>query len=1013
MKIDPFVFSVQFSYKFPLLQLWGPPTPPQDDNDIYIDYSLLFLYEPTQMTELELPPVYVKKEFKRSRIDAGFFIDNRRPLKMRKEDNYNPPRSLFDKPSPALAKLRKDLKLQRYRGIFKTPLQIPALKQQMPLKPLVEPEGMVDWIIHEDIELLNVVQQLQGLPLNLMLLSPGHTPNWDLVSDIINQTSRAYRTPKHCRYRYEAVIVPREEGKLIESPKKQKKTKNPLKATAKNLRTSQLYANDKNSSFSKLLKVKYDNIKTAYLKKTPPIEQRLVNPTLRNPKHAMILNDFGVINYEGPLTPQEIAARRVEKIKEKQRSAMPNLVPDLAQQQPVQTTPPSQIIATQSPAAIIVQQQASTQQPQQQPQLQSIPSNVQSVTTLVQPQQIQSQRSTINMPHQQSPQIVKAIVASPQQPSLIASTVQHIPISQAQQIQHVQAIQQQQQQQQSQQNIVSQSPVSVVLTTPISVMTTVPQQIQPQIVSIQQSVIPSSTAIISQSTGTIVQSVTPQQQTGQVVSVSQLAGTVFTTSCLPTNATVATLSTSSLRGQRIVTAPGLQEVVLHQRSNAQSPTVVSVSGITGQAFTQAQLQASQLRLAVSGGQQVTGVVTKGIPVNSVTGKPINQATQSIFFRPQLRQQQLKVIHPGQAGQNIVGPAGTIISGGIVQTASGQTVQLQQQVGQKVSVATAGTPVQMATGQTKTQFVKQIGGKQTITRQATEAEMLIVKRQLIAQPQQQQQKTQLINQSQIFTPSSLQIQQAGTSGQQQIATLVKTSVGGAGTVGMTLSQIKPGQLKATIPGQGSMRQIQIQQPVTLGQHRKTGKMTQITQVTAKPGTSAGIPTQLIVQNPNKLANTVTVQQIQQVIRQPTGQIVLGKASVGRVIPVTMSSQARQIQVSFSSCFGSQKHKRPKWKILFSFFVIQKLGCLVISSWWKYHSSTSDADEHGHNAYNQSGTGHNTTTNTSDFFCFASGTTTKCQSRSLAANRIRFFGCAHSSTAARRRKYCCFDAKYGDR
>lgn len=842
------------------------------------------------MNESELPPVYVKKEFKRSRADAGFFIDNRRPLKMRKEDNYNPPRSLFDKPSPALAKLRKDLKLQRYRGIFKTPLQIPALKQQLPVKPLVEPDGMVDWIIHEDIELLNVIQQLQGLPLNLMLLSPGHTPNWDLVADIINQTSRVYRTAKHCRYRYEAVIVPREEGKLIESPKKQKKTKNPLKASTKNLRTSQLYSNDKNSSFSKLLKVKYDNIKTAYLKKAPQLKQMLVNPTLRNPKHAAILSDFGVTNYENPPTPQEIAARRVEKLKEKQRSAMPTL-PELVQQQ--STSLPSQIISTQSP--IIVQQQP----PQQQ---QSIPPNVQSVTTLVQSPQIQNQRS-INISHQQSPQIVKAIVASSQQPSLIASSVQHIPISQAQQIQHVQAMQQQQQQQ----NIVSQSPVSVVLTTPITVMSSVPQQMQPQIVSIQQTIIPNNTSIISQPTGSLVQTVmtSQQQATGQVVSVAQIGGvgTVFTTSCLPTNATVATLTTSSLRGQRIVTAPGLQEVVLHQRPNTQSPTVVSVSGITGQAFTQAQLQASQLRLAVSGGQQVTGVVTKGIPVNSVTGKPINQATQSIFFRPQLRQQQLKVIHPGQSGQNLVGQTGTIISGGIVQTASGQTVQLQQQGGQKVSVAavagTAGTPVQMAPGQTKTQFVKQIGGKQTITRQATEGEMLIVKRQLITQPQQQQQqKTQLINQSQIFTPSSLQIQQAGGSGQPQIATLVKTSVGaGGGTVGMTLSQIKPGQLKATLPNQGPMRQIQIQQPVTIGQQRKTGKMTQITQVTAKPGTSAGIPTQLIVQNPNKLANTVTVQQIQQVIRQPAGQIVLGKASVGRVIPVTMSSQqARQIQVS---------------------------------------------------------------------------------------------------------------------
>lgn len=69
--------------------------------------------------ESELPPVYVKKEIKRSRNDAGFLMDGRRPMKIRKEDNYFPPRSLFDRPSPALAKLRRDLKLQRYRGNFK------------------------------------------------------------------------------------------------------------------------------------------------------------------------------------------------------------------------------------------------------------------------------------------------------------------------------------------------------------------------------------------------------------------------------------------------------------------------------------------------------------------------------------------------------------------------------------------------------------------------------------------------------------------------------------------------------------------------------------------------------------------------------------------------------------------------------------------------------------------------------------------------------------------------------
>ena len=58
------------------------------------------------------------------------------------------------------------------------------------------------------------VKQLLELPLNLPIVSPAHTPNWDLVSDVVNSCSRIYRSPKQCRNRYENVIIPREEGKV-------------------------------------------------------------------------------------------------------------------------------------------------------------------------------------------------------------------------------------------------------------------------------------------------------------------------------------------------------------------------------------------------------------------------------------------------------------------------------------------------------------------------------------------------------------------------------------------------------------------------------------------------------------------------------------------------------------------------------------------------------------------------------------------------------------------------------
>lgn len=55
--------------------MWCPPTPPTTDNDVYIDYSLGFLYENVPMTEAQLPPIYVKKERIRNRIEIGITED--------------------------------------------------------------------------------------------------------------------------------------------------------------------------------------------------------------------------------------------------------------------------------------------------------------------------------------------------------------------------------------------------------------------------------------------------------------------------------------------------------------------------------------------------------------------------------------------------------------------------------------------------------------------------------------------------------------------------------------------------------------------------------------------------------------------------------------------------------------------------------------------------------------------------------------------------------------------------
>ncbi|XP_067632561.1 helicase domino isoform X1 [Eurosta solidaginis] len=1031
-----------------LMPMWCPPTPPQDDNDIYIDYSLTFMYEMSPIPESELPPIYIKKDYKRSRGDAGFALDgSRRPLKMRREDNYVAPRSLFDRPSAAIARIRRDLKNQRYRGVFKPNVQIPGLKPQTPQKQLVEPEGMAEWTIYEDIVILHVLVNLQGLPCNLMVLSPGHTPNWDLVSEIVNFQSKTHRSPKQCRWRYEMVIQPREEGKFVESPKKQKKMKGMLKSEylkgpLRYLRTTHLYVNDNNTTFTKLMRSRFDCIKAAYLKKAPPPKRHFSTPSLMNPKHMEVLQEFGIVNYDQPISPLNIAAMKANKIREKQRSQCPPPPPpaptqtvqlqqqsqhQLQQQQAVAQVQIQEMVVQQQqqniPVGTTTAQQAGPTLHTQQLQIQHMPSgNVQGVgqqptaTAIVLqhagalPVSHQQQSAGAGTTQQQilrtsmgNTQIVKAIVA-PQSGLLTAGQMQQLTQQAAVSAgaQHVQL--------QQQGNVGTSSAVSVVLTTPVqshpsSVQAAQQQHVQSsnaQIVSISPQTIVSSA---SQGIGaSIVQTIT-SQSLPQVVSVSQLAtvGTVLTTSAnLQPSATVTALNTSALRAQRIVAATTgtLQDVVLQQRSGNPSPTIVSMSNL-GQSVAAAQFQAAQLRLAALPGtsQQVTKVPVSTLQQSGKIAGNVggNQPAHIQLYR---QRQQLKVLQatPTQGGNQtlvqtasgqtaLVNAAGTIIQGSLLQTGAGQaTMQVQ---GQKVAVATvssanvaavaspSGASTSVATVQVahqgRTQFIKQVAGKQTITRQVGD-DMVLVKRQVIgAHP-----KAQVLQQGQIFnttattaqgTTVQLQPQQqsqvqsssGGGGGQQQvqsqqqqqvqqvtaqqIATLVKTSSGanvvqqggvgsvtvstGSGqqqnTVNMALSHIKPGgQIKVTtsMANQAQMRQLHMQ---PLNMPRKINRMTQIataaqagsqqvttssvgqspsgaTLVQQQPKGAGGVQTQLVhIQNTKSLPSSVTVQQIQQVMRQgqqgslaATG-LVLSKTSVGRVIPVSVAaSQANQRQ-----------------------------------------------------------------------------------------------------------------------
>uniref|UniRef100_A0A673UTM3 E1A binding protein p400 n=1 Tax=Suricata suricatta TaxID=37032 RepID=A0A673UTM3_SURSU len=237
-----------------VMPLWTPPTPPQDDNDIYVDPVLCLTYESTPIPESKLPPVYVRKERRRHRTDpsaAG------RKKKQRHGEPVVPPRSLFDRAAPGMLKMRREGKEQKKNILLKQQTQF-AKPLPTFAKPTAEsgPDNP-EWLISEDWALLQAVKQLLELPLNLTIVSPAHTPNWDLVSDVVNSCSRIYRSSKQCRSRYENVLIPREEGKS--------KNNRPL-------RTGQMYAQDENGTHTQLYTSHFELMKTTAGKRSPPIK---------------------------------------------------------------------------------------------------------------------------------------------------------------------------------------------------------------------------------------------------------------------------------------------------------------------------------------------------------------------------------------------------------------------------------------------------------------------------------------------------------------------------------------------------------------------------------------------------------------------------------------------------------------------------------------------------------------------------------------------------------------------
>ncbi|KAG8455973.1 hypothetical protein GDO86_001966 [Hymenochirus boettgeri] len=640
-----------------IMPIWTPPTPPQDENDIYIDSVMCLMYDSSPILESKLPPVYVRKERKRHKADpaaAG------RKKKQRHGESVVPPRSLFDRATPGMLKVRREGKDQKKNILLKQQTQFAK-----PLPTLVKlttesgPDNP-EWLISEDWALLQAVKHLLELPLNLTIISPAHTPNWDLVSDVVNSCSRIYRSSKQCRSRYENVIIPREEGKIMFETNPKKKTKSIYKTkNSRPLRTSQIYAQDEGVTHTQLYTNRFELMKMTAGKRSPPIKPLLgMNPFQKNPKHASVLAESG-INYDKPLPPIQVASLRAERIAKEKK-------------------------------ALVEQHHRAQQQPGSQPVQQPQQNGQQTSSPVVQPAQVQPQQVVPQQVVQQPQAVVPTATSAVPTTAVLAGTIKTAVTGASIQAAAVSG------------NVIVNTvagvpsatfqPINKRLATPVIPATLTAPGASPQVVHTQQRAVASSSApaeMVAIATNQGVRAVTPV--TGGAVVCSSITTAQTQARSIVTQVATATTAGVQLAGKAITPAQfqllrqqqAAQVQVPQIQTQAQSPGQIKAVGkISQEQLLKLQKQKMQLpqQTAQATAQQPQTGAQQTAPVQ---GQPPPQQTQ-----PQQTQQLTAVTAP-RAGAVLTGATVTNLQVARLLQAQGQ---IQAQPGQTAQVALAKPPV---------------------------------------------------------------------------------------------------------------------------------------------------------------------------------------------------------------------------------------------------------------------------------------------------------------------------------
>lgn len=298
-----------------------------------------------------------------------------RKPKVRRDEVICLPKSIFDRQTPNFAKVRRELKLQKLRCVTKgndsDPFAMQKFFHTFSLNPLGQSlssetivttvhkqvqqynntnillaytqEQLPPWTIQEEWVLLMVIQHLQDLPVNLCMLTPGHTPNWELVSEVISDVGFTHRSFKMCEYHFAANVQKREmtrdsswDERALQSTnssvedsqpptKKSKKHKNQPQtpdgqssqqsSSSKGLssapaipfkpsKTGAMLVHDKSLQLS--FSERYDIIKRIRQTRPKQIRTRYSRERLMNNQPMLVREDKRMIDYDRPLKPEAV-----------------------------------------------------------------------------------------------------------------------------------------------------------------------------------------------------------------------------------------------------------------------------------------------------------------------------------------------------------------------------------------------------------------------------------------------------------------------------------------------------------------------------------------------------------------------------------------------------------------------------------------------------------------------------------------------------------------------------------